>query len=77
MKQVALTVTALTAPLVFPHFKSKQKIIKMSFAEPKRIIQEGDSVILYLSVINMHILEVKSKIPSNRGVLVNIAVFLV
>lgn len=39
----------------------------MSFACPKRIIEEGDTVVLYLSVFSMHVLDIKRQITTNKG----------
>lgn len=43
----------------------------MSFAAPKRIIAEGDTVIVYISINNMHAIEVKPKIMNKNGLLVD------
>ncbi|CRK87527.1 CLUMA_CG001328, isoform A [Clunio marinus] len=42
----------------------------MSFAAPQRIIAEGDIVILYISINNMHAIEVKKQIMNKHGILV-------
>lgn len=42
----------------------------MSFTGPKRIIEKGDTVILYLSITNMHALEVEAEIKNKNGQLV-------
>lgn len=43
----------------------------MSFAVPRRIIDEGDTVVLYFSVVNMHSIEIKRQILNNKGQLVS------
>lgn len=43
---------------------------KMSFAHPKTIIEEGDTVILYLTASNMHAIEVCAQIKNKKGSLV-------
>lgn len=42
----------------------------MSFAAPQRIIAEGDTVILYLSINNMHAIDVRPQIMNKNGQLV-------
>lgn len=42
----------------------------MSFAHPKTIIEEGDTVILYLTASNMHAIEVCAQIKNKKGSLV-------
>lgn len=42
----------------------------MSFAQPKTIIEEGDTVILYLTASNMHAIEVCAQIKNKKGSLV-------
>lgn len=42
----------------------------MSFAKPQRVIAEGDMVILYLAINNMHAIEVKQQILNKNGQLV-------
>lgn len=42
----------------------------MSFKCPKRIIEENDTVILYLSVNNMHAIEASPQIKNKKGDLV-------
>lgn len=39
----------------------------MSFQGPKRVIEMGDSVILYLSFNNMHAIEVQPEITNKNG----------
>lgn len=39
----------------------------MSFATHKRLIEEGDTVILYLNVNNMHAIDVFPEIKNKRG----------
>jgi tRNA (adenine57-N1/adenine58-N1)-methyltransferase len=39
----------------------------MSFAVPKRIIEKGDTVILYISINNMHVIEVNPEIVNKHG----------
>lgn len=39
----------------------------MSFAVPKRIIEQGDTVILYLGINNTHSIEVKSETINKHG----------
>lgn len=43
----------------------------MSFAVPKRVIAEGDTVILYLGITNMHAIEVQPQIKNKHGVFVD------
>lgn len=42
----------------------------MSFAKPKKFIEEGDTVILYLTVNSMHAIDVSSQIKNKKGELV-------
>jgi tRNA (adenine57-N1/adenine58-N1)-methyltransferase catalytic subunit len=42
----------------------------MSFAAPQRVIAEGDTVILYISITNMHSIEVSPQIMNKNGQLV-------
>lgn len=42
----------------------------MSFATPQRIIAEGDTVILYINITNMHAIDVRPKIMNKNGLLV-------
>jgi hypothetical protein len=42
----------------------------MSFAVPKRIIEEGDTVILFFSVVKMQPVEVVKQIVCRNGQLV-------
>lgn len=42
----------------------------MSFAKPKTVIEEGDTVILYLTAQNMHAIEVCPQIRNKRGDLI-------
>lgn len=39
----------------------------MSFRDPKRIIEEGDTVILYVSVKSIHAIEVHPEIKNKKG----------
>lgn len=39
----------------------------MSFASHKKFIEEGDTVILYLNVNNMHSIDVFSQIKNKKG----------
>lgn len=43
----------------------------MSFKAPKRIIEENDTVILYLGVTQMYSIDVNSKIKNKHGQLVD------
>lgn len=42
----------------------------MSFAVPKRIIEEGDTVILFFNVVKMHPIEVVKQIQCRNGQMV-------
>lgn len=42
----------------------------MSFAKHKTFIEEGDTVILYLSVTSMHAIDVNPQIKNKKGVMV-------
>lgn len=42
----------------------------MSFAEPKSIIEENDTVILYMTPTNMHAIDIKAYVTSKKGDLV-------
>lgn len=42
----------------------------MSFAAPKRVIEQGDTVILYLGINNMHSIEVQSEVINKHGQMV-------
>lgn len=42
----------------------------MSFAKHQTLIEEGDTVILYLTVSNMHAIQVVPQIKSKKGELV-------
>lgn len=42
----------------------------MSFAQHKTIIDEGDTIILYLTANSMHAIDVHPQILSKKGVLV-------
>ncbi|KAG5684433.1 hypothetical protein PVAND_013667 [Polypedilum vanderplanki] len=39
----------------------------MSFTKPERVINEGDTVILYITINNMHAIEVKSHTTNKHG----------
>jgi tRNA (adenine57-N1/adenine58-N1)-methyltransferase catalytic subunit len=39
----------------------------MSFTAPQRIINKGDTVILYLGITNIHAIDVQSEIMSKNG----------
>lgn len=39
----------------------------MSFAAPQRLINRGDTVILYLGITNLHAIDVQSEIMSKNG----------
>lgn len=43
----------------------------MSFTTPKRVISQGDTVILYLGINNMHVIEVNPEIMNKHGELVS------
>lgn len=42
----------------------------MSFAEPKTIIEENDTVILYMTPTNLHAIDIKPYVTSKKGDLV-------
>lgn len=42
----------------------------MSFAEPKSVIEENDTVILYMTPQNLHAIDVKPYVTSKKGELV-------
>lgn len=43
----------------------------MSFASPKSVVEENDTVILYLSINNMHAIQVTPKLTNKDGKLVD------
>lgn len=42
----------------------------MSFREHKDVVEEGDTVILYLTVFNMHAIEARTEIKNKLGEMV-------
>lgn len=45
----------------------EQTNLKMSFAQPKTIIEENDTVILYLSYTNMYAIDVTPTVKNKKG----------
>jgi ribosomal 50S subunit-recycling heat shock protein len=41
--------------------------LNMSFAKPERVINEGDTIILYIGINNMHAIEVKKHTINKHG----------